>query len=67
VIWANLIKFGQNQNLASPKMFDLRRLCACHKAKQLLIALHVSDLAGTRFELQSSRVYEARVFTTQPS
>jgi len=26
-IWANLIRFGQNQNLASPKSFDLLRLC----------------------------------------
>jgi len=25
--WANLIRFGQNQNLVSPKTFDLLRLC----------------------------------------
>jgi len=25
-IWANLIRFGQNQNLASPKTSDLLRL-----------------------------------------
>jgi len=25
-IWTNLIRFGQNQNLASPKTFDLLRL-----------------------------------------
>jgi len=25
-VWANLIKFGQNQNLASPKTSDLLRL-----------------------------------------
>jgi len=25
-IWANLIRFGQNQNLASPKAFGLLRL-----------------------------------------
>jgi len=26
-IWADLIRFEQNQNLASPKKFDLLRLC----------------------------------------
>jgi len=26
-IWAGLIRFGQNQNLASPKKFDLLWLC----------------------------------------
>jgi len=27
-IWAKVIRFGQNQNLASPKVFDLLRLCS---------------------------------------
>jgi len=26
-IWACLIRFGQTQNFASPKAFDLLRLC----------------------------------------
>jgi len=26
-IWAKVIRFGQNQNLASQKTFDLLRLC----------------------------------------
>jgi len=26
-IWAKVIRFGQNQNLASPKTFYLLRLC----------------------------------------
>jgi len=26
-IWANLIKFGQNQNLISPRTFDFLRIC----------------------------------------
>jgi len=26
-IWAKVIRFGQNQNLSSPKIFDLLRLC----------------------------------------
>jgi len=26
-IWAKVIRFGQNQNLASPKAFDLLQLC----------------------------------------
>jgi len=26
-IWASLIRFSQNQNLVSPKQFDLLRLC----------------------------------------
>jgi len=26
-IWANLIRFGQNQSLASPKTLDLLRIC----------------------------------------
>jgi len=32
-IWANLIRFGQSQNLASPKSFNPLRLCIkwCNK------------------------------------
>jgi len=38
-IWANLIRFGQNQNLASPKTFDLLRLWT-RASKHIKPALH---------------------------